>query len=49
MTGADRSSVEADPLLADPAAGNFSVLPGSPAWALGWQDLDISGVGPVQV
>ena len=34
--GCDGSSVEADPLLADPGAGDFRVLPGSPAWALGW-------------
>ena len=47
--GCDLRSVEADPLLADPAAGNFTVLPGSPAWALGWQQIDLATVGPVPI
>jgi len=45
--GCDVNSVEADPRLADPAAGDFSVLPSSPAWALGWQEIDLSSVGPL--
>ena len=46
--GCDVDSVEADPMLADPAAGDFSVLPSSPAWALGWQAIDLSAVGPLR-
>jgi hypothetical protein len=45
--GCDMHSVEADPLLVDPGAGNYSLLPGSPAWALGWQAIDLSSVGPL--
>ena len=33
----DLHSVVADPLLLDPEAGNFSILPGSPALGLGFQ------------
>ena len=46
-TGNDRGSVAADPMLRDPEGGDFTVLPGSPAWALGWKELDLSSVGPV--
>ncbi len=45
--GQDLRSVEADPQLADPGAGDFTVLPGSPAWQLGWEVVDLSGVGPL--
>ena len=46
-TGADARSVEADPLLCDPAAGDFAVLPASPAWALGWAAIDQSQIGVI--
>ena len=46
ISGCDLNSVIADPCLADPAAGNFSVLPTSPAWKLGWHAIDTSSVGP---
>lgn len=46
--GCDASSVEADPQLTDPAAGDFTVLPSSPAWALGWEAVDLSAVGPLR-
>ena len=42
----DARSVFADPLFADAAAGNFSLLPGSPALALGFEPVDVSRVGP---
>ena len=45
-SGNDARSVLADPQLADPAAGDFTVLPGSPAWALGWAAIDTASVGP---
>jgi len=35
LSGADEHSVEADPQLKDPIHGDFTVLPTSPAWALG--------------
>lgn len=44
--GNDPQSVNADPLLADPDGGNFTVLPGSPAWAMGWQAIDSEAIGP---
>ena len=37
--GMDRHSVVADPLFVDALAGNLSLQPSSPAWALGWQPL----------
>jgi hypothetical protein len=45
-SGEDVGSVVADPLVADAAGGNFTLLPGSPALARGFQQLDLSGVGP---
>ena len=45
--GCDVDSVEADPQLANPAAGDFDVLPTSPAWARGWETIDLSTVGPL--
>jgi hypothetical protein len=44
--GYDRSSVVADPLCADPAAGDFTLGQGSPALALGFRPIDLSDVGP---
>jgi hypothetical protein len=46
LSGNDGASVVSDPLLRDPARGDFSVLPNSPAWALGWRAIDTSNVGP---
>jgi hypothetical protein len=46
LSGSDARSAVADPLLRDPARGDFAVLPGSPAWALGWRAIDTSAVGP---
>ena len=45
--GCDVDSVEADPLLADPAAGDFTPSPASPAWARGWEAVDLATVGPL--
>jgi hypothetical protein len=42
----DETSVVADPLFADAAAFNFTLLPGSPALALGFTPIDMSTVGP---
>jgi hypothetical protein len=42
----DLGSVFADPLFADAQALNFSLLPGSPALALGFEPIDLSAVGP---
>ena len=46
-SGNDGASVVGDPLLRDPARGDFTVLPASPAWALGWRAIDTSRVGPL--
>ena len=44
--GEDAGSIVADPLLADAPNGNFTLLPDSPALARGFQQLDLSSVGP---
>jgi hypothetical protein len=36
-----------DPLIADPAGGNWTLLPSSPAWQRGWEPIDQSQWGPV--
>ena len=43
--GVDRGSRVADPLLADPAAGDFTLQPDSPAFALGFEPIDLSATG----
>lgn len=42
----DSRSVYADPLFAGVGAGNYTLLPGSPALALGFEPVNVSGVGP---
>ena len=42
----DVGSVFADPLFADAANLNFTLLPGSPAIELGFEPIDLSNVGP---
>lgn len=42
----DDGSAVADPLFANAAALNFTLLPGSPALAMGFQQIDMSSVGP---
>lgn len=44
--GRDLHSRIAGPLLVDPSKEDFRLQPGSPAWALGFEPLDLSGVGP---
>lgn len=44
--GKDVAGVIADPLFANASAFNFTLLPGSPALALGFQQIDMSNVGP---
>jgi hypothetical protein len=44
--GADKHSVMADPLFADPAHGNFTLQSGSPAEQIGFTPFDLSTVGP---
>jgi len=45
--GKDADSVFADPLFADPAHGNFSLAPSSPALSVaGFEPIDTSTVGP---
>ena len=43
--GKEKASRFADPLFADPAGGDFSFRPGSPALALGIEPLDVSKMG----
>lgn len=44
--GRDVESVVADPLFRNPATYDFTVLPDSPVWKLGWKKIDMSTVGP---
>lgn len=46
QSGKDAGSLVADPLFADFANYNFTLLEGSPALALGIQSIDTSDVGP---
>jgi len=41
-----RGTVIADPLFADPAAGDFSLRADSPALAMGFRPIDVGRVGP---
>ena len=43
--GYDADSLYADPLFEDLQAGDLSLQPGSPAYALGFQDIDFDDVG----
>ena len=44
--GLGRHSLVADPKFADPARGDFSLRPDSPALQLGFKPIDLSRVGP---
>lgn len=44
--GKDAGSIIEDPEFVDAAALNFTLLPGSPAFELGFQPIDTSTVGP---
>jgi len=44
--GQDAHSVVADPGFADPKKGDFTLAPDSPALALGFKPIEISGAGP---
>ncbi len=44
--GLDQHSVMADPGCADPRQGDFTLPDDSPAYALGFQPIDLSQVGP---
>jgi hypothetical protein len=46
--GVDRHSLIADPMFRDPQRGDFALCPASPAPALGFRAIDLSGVGPRQ-
>jgi hypothetical protein len=39
----------ADPMFVDPAAGDWRLKPGSPAYALGFTDLPLDQMGPAAV
>ncbi|QDV26383.1 putative glycoside hydrolase [Aureliella helgolandensis] len=43
--GKEKASLLGDPLFTDPAAGDFSFQPGSPALQLGIEPLDVSQMG----
>jgi hypothetical protein len=44
--GKDKHSLYADPLFIAPEQGDFTLKSGSPAFALGFQPIDLSQVGP---
>ncbi len=41
----DQNSLTSDPLFADPANDDYSLSPGSPAFSLGFVDIDKSNIG----
>lgn len=43
--GSEPNSIAADPLFVNPAAGDFSLRPGSPALTLGFEPIDLSLIG----
>ena len=43
--GLDTHSIVADPLFVDPASGDYSLQPNSPALKLGFKPIDVSTVG----
>lgn len=45
-SGQDASSVLRDPLFRDAEHHDFSLLPNSPAFALGFKAIDLAGLGP---
>jgi parallel beta-helix repeat protein len=47
--GQDADSLVADPLFVNAANYDFTLLPDSPAWKLGWKKIDMSTVGPREV
>ena len=44
-TGFDRESIIADPMFKDPASRNYELLPDSPAFKLGFKNIDMSKIG----
>ncbi len=46
--GQDVHSLIADPLFVDAQNGDFTLREGSPAFTLGFKEIDLSGVGPRQ-
>lgn len=46
--GQDEHSLYADPGFANPASGDFTLAPDSPAFGLGFEAINISTVGPQQ-
>jgi len=46
QTGQEVGSIVADPRFANPAAGDFTLPPDSPVFALGWQPIDATQAGP---
>jgi hypothetical protein len=47
--GQDADSLVADPPFVNAANYDFTLLPESSAWKLGWKKIDLSAVGPRQV
>ena len=46
-TGQDTRSIIADPLFVDPKNHDFRLKPESPVFALGFNPIDLTNVGPV--
>ena len=46
--GFDKHSKIADPMFVDAEGGNFTLKPGSPAFEVGFQPIDISKVGLIK-
>jgi hypothetical protein len=43
--GFEKNSIVADPMFKDPANNDYTLLPESPAFKLGFKQIDLSTVG----
>jgi hypothetical protein len=46
VSGQDVEPMIADPRFANPGSYDFTVLPTSPIWKMGWKEIDMRTVGP---
>jgi len=45
-SGNDTGSLWSQPLFRDPAMKDYSLAANSPAWAIGFEEIDVAAIGP---